>query len=147
MTRPGEQRCLKCGLSVSPEIEVLIDGGIYHPFCARRKRSGEESSENGRDRHPPVRARKGDDELLDDWSFRHLLDTEPGEEVRVRDILFEPLRNLCRTRGLQPGVRLRVQERDRREVRVRLPGGKLLGVEAHVAQLIEIDVGGPGTAR
>lgn len=143
MIQPGDQHCLQCGLSVSPQVAVVINGALYHPFCARRKYPGVESSSNGAGPRRPRSAQVEDADFPDDWSFRHLLDTEPGEEVRVRDILFEPLRNLCRRQGLEPGVRLRVQGRDRREIRVRLPGGRLLGVEAHVAQLIEIDADAP----
>lgn len=147
MTRFAEGCCRQCGLPVSAEAAVTINGGVYHPFCGRRKYREGSSPAGGADPRTGGRSDRTAEERRKDRPFRHLLDTRPGDEVWIRRIPYEPIRGLCRRRGLEPGVRLRVQDRDRREVRVRLPGGRLLGVEVHVAQLLEVDSDGPRTLR
>lgn len=135
MRESAPLRCPECGRPVTSGEGVVIDGGHYHRECDVRIRRG-----GARD-IGPVRAQAGP--FLGSFVFRHLLDAEPDEELRIVGIHFEPVRERCEEMGLEVGARLTLGERTRRSVRVVLAGGREVDVETHLAQLIEVQPAGP----
>lgn len=69
---------------------------------------------------------------------KSLVDVSPGERVTVRQIFFDGLRAYCAERGLRPGCRVTLLERDPSRVLLREADGSVVGCPAEFARFVEV---------